>query len=111
MIFPTKFVCEDRNYSTYEKNVPAPLFRKSFNLNKRTHEAQLLICGLGFYELLCIKIYTGDEEITEERGSFECSNELVNKIYQMGRRSDVMCIQNGWRKTISGCHSCRSRLW
>ncbi len=51
MEFSTKFVCECREYSTYEKNVPAPLFRKSFVIDKKADEAEILICGLGFYEL------------------------------------------------------------
>ncbi|MDO4618077.1 MAG: family 78 glycoside hydrolase catalytic domain [Clostridia bacterium] len=50
MNFPNKFVCEDISYSTYEKNVPNPIFRKSFNANK-VDTAELLICGLGFYDL------------------------------------------------------------
>lgn len=51
MEFSKKFVCEDINYSTYEKNVPAPLFRKSFVLEKAPVSGEILICGLGFYEL------------------------------------------------------------
>ncbi len=51
MEFSTKFVSECNEYSTYEKNVPAPLFRKSFILDKKADEAQIIICGLGFYEL------------------------------------------------------------
>lgn len=51
MNFSKKFVCEDVAYSTYAKNVPAPLFRKSFNLSKSPDSAEILICGLGFYDL------------------------------------------------------------
>lgn len=49
--FSTKFVCEDTERSTYEKNIPAPLFRKSFVLDNDADSAEILICGLGFYTL------------------------------------------------------------
>ncbi len=51
MIFSKKFVCEDRCFNTYKKNVPAPLFRKSFNLNDNIKSGEILISGLGFYDL------------------------------------------------------------
>ncbi len=51
MNFPKKFVCEDTEYSNYEKYVPAPLFRKSFILNSNVNTAEMLICGLGYYDL------------------------------------------------------------
>lgn len=49
--FSKKFVCEDTEYSSYAKNIPAPLFRKSFVLNNDVNSAEILICGLGFYAL------------------------------------------------------------
>ncbi len=51
MDFSKKFVCECKEYSTYEKAVSAPLFRKSIKLEKTADSAQILICGLGFYDL------------------------------------------------------------
>ncbi len=51
MEFSKKFVCECTEYSTYAKNVPAPMFRKSFILKNAPDSAEILICGLGFYEL------------------------------------------------------------
>ncbi len=51
MEFSKKFVCECTEYSTYAKNIPAPLFRKSFVLGSAPDSAEILICGLGFYEL------------------------------------------------------------
>lgn len=51
MIFSKKFVCETAEYSTYETNVPAPLFRKSFVLDAVPETAEITICGLGFYDL------------------------------------------------------------
>lgn len=51
MEFSKNFVCEDIAYSNYIKNVPAPLFRKSFILDEVPESAEILICGLGFYDL------------------------------------------------------------
>ncbi len=51
MIYSNRFVSECNEYSTYEKNIPAPIFRKSFQLDKPADSAELLICGLGFYDL------------------------------------------------------------
>lgn len=34
-----------------DNHVPAPYFRKSFQLNFQPEQAELVICGLGFYEL------------------------------------------------------------
>lgn len=58
--FSDKFVCEDIRYSTYSENVPAPLFRKSFVVDGGVDEAEILICGLGFYEL-----FVNGEKITK----------------------------------------------
>ncbi len=51
MRYSKLFVCEDTAYSTYEKNVPAPIFRKKFNLYQLPTRAEIMICGLGFYDL------------------------------------------------------------
>lgn len=51
MEFSKKFVCEDTAYSSYAKNIPAPLFRKSFIPGGAASHAEILICGLGFYDL------------------------------------------------------------
>lgn len=46
-----RFVSECREYSTYEKHVNAPVFRKSFFLEGEEVRGEILICGLGFYDL------------------------------------------------------------
>lgn len=60
MEFSKKFVCECLEYSTYVKNVPAPYFRKSFDVDNTPDSAEILICGLGFYEL-----FVNGEKITK----------------------------------------------
>ncbi len=49
--FSTRFVSECREISTYLKHVRAPLFRKSFQVEGAGAEGEILLCGLGFYEL------------------------------------------------------------
>ncbi len=51
MVFSKKFVSECREHSTYLKHVAAPLFRKSFALSAAEAEGEVVICGLGFYDL------------------------------------------------------------
>lgn len=51
MEFPKRFVCECAAHSTYEKHIPAPLFRKSFFLPEGERGGEILITGLGFYDL------------------------------------------------------------
>lgn len=50
MDFPMYFIRRTEEYGTLEKNVPAPYFRKSFEINRKLKKASLLISGLGFYE-------------------------------------------------------------
>lgn len=50
-MFSTKFVSATRDYSTFEKMVPAPYLRKSFEIGALPAASSVTICGLGFYEL------------------------------------------------------------
>lgn len=60
MNFSTKFVSAGKEYSTYEKAVPSPYMRHTFNLNEKPENAKIVICGLGFYEL-----YVNGKNITK----------------------------------------------
>ena len=59
-MFSKKFISAEREYSTFEKHIPAPLFRKTFKLDEISQEAELSICGLGFYRL-----YINGKELTK----------------------------------------------
>jgi len=59
-MFSLKFISASREYSTFEKYVPAPYLRRSFTLEKKAEKANITICGLGFYEL-----YVNGERITK----------------------------------------------
>lgn len=45
------FIHAEATYSTIEKQVPAPYFRRIFRVEDEVKEAKIQICGLGFYEL------------------------------------------------------------
>lgn len=51
MFFPHRFFAAGTKFTTEERAVPAPLFRRRFTLEERPEAAEILICGLGFYEL------------------------------------------------------------
>ena len=51
MKFSKKFIKATDKFSTFEEFVPAPYFRKEFRLDFIPVEAEITICGLGFYEL------------------------------------------------------------
>lgn len=48
-----KFIGASHDFSDYGRHVPAPLLRRSFNLEAVPVAATLTLCGLGFYELYC----------------------------------------------------------
>ncbi len=51
MILSEKFICATERFSSFYEFVPAPYFRKSFNLNNDINMLEITICGLGFYRL------------------------------------------------------------
>lgn len=59
-MFSTNFISATKEYSTFEKHIPAPYMRKTFDADKKPVSAKITICGLGFYEL-----YFNGERITK----------------------------------------------
>lgn len=49
--FSNAFVCASRERATFKKHVPSPVFRRSFELAGKPEYAEILICGLGFYDI------------------------------------------------------------
>lgn len=45
-----KFIKATKEYATYERQIPAPLFRRAFEIST-VQNTELCICGLGFYRL------------------------------------------------------------
>lgn len=51
MQFPEDFICATKDFCDLNRPVPAPYFRKTFVLEDLIQDAQIIICGLGFYKL------------------------------------------------------------
>jgi alpha-L-rhamnosidase len=61
MHYPINFIAATKEYTTQDKHVNAPYFRRVFTF-KKGKEAKIRICGLGFYEL-----YINGENVTKGR--------------------------------------------
>ncbi len=59
MNYPNNFIKATEEYTTFEKYIPAPYFRKAFSVKENT-QAKVLITACGFYEL-----YLNGERITK----------------------------------------------
>lgn len=46
-----RFICRTEEFTTFDRHIPAPYFRKTFFLESVPQEAHVTVCGLGFYEL------------------------------------------------------------
>lgn len=51
MLLPREFVSRTVERTTFEQHIPAPIFRKQFELDALPEAADILISGLGFYDL------------------------------------------------------------
>ena len=51
MKFSDSFIKASDKFSDFDNFVPAPYFRKKFVLDFKPENANITICGLGFYEL------------------------------------------------------------
>ena len=51
MDFPLNFIKAGDKFTTIEEHVPAPLFRRTFTADREAASAELIITGLGYYEL------------------------------------------------------------
>lgn len=50
-MFSEKFICAGYDYTTYTFHVPAPYFRKAFEIDGEVKKSVITLTGLGFYEL------------------------------------------------------------
>ena len=60
MNYSLKFVCATAEYTTYQKHIPAPYIRKSFVLDQIPVSSEIVLSGLGFYDL-----YLNGKKITK----------------------------------------------
>lgn len=105
-MFPINFINAGSQYSTTEKHVPAPYFRRNFELQKEIKSAKILICGLGFCEL-----HVNGQNITKgylapyrsNHDHYIYYDEYDIKAYiHMGSNVAAMILGNGMQNAMGG---------
>lgn len=105
MKLPRNFICAGAAYSTPEKCVPAPFFRKSFELTDSAR-AELVICGLGFYELTvngirtddrCLAPYVSNPDHLIYYDSYD-----LTPFLRVGENVLGICLGNGFQNNPGG---------
>ena len=92
MYFSDKFICATQEYSSYDKFVPSPYFRKEFELCAVINALDITICGLGFYRL-----WINGKEITKGIIAPYVSNPDDIKYYD---RYDILNYVNEGKNVI-----------
>ncbi len=79
---------------------PAPLFRKTFTLEKPLRRARALICGLGYYELYLNGERVGDHVLDPAQTDYEqrafYTVHDVTHLLMPGRNAVGVMLGNGW---------------
>lgn len=105
-MFPSNFVCARHIYNTYEKNIPAPIFRKEFTVSSIPDKSLLTIGATGFYEL-----FLNGENITDGFLSPYITNSDDAVFYREydiaphlkpGKNVIVIFLGNGFANPMSG---------
>lgn len=106
MKYSTKFISATREHCELKKYVAAPYLRKSFELDFKPEKAEMLICGLGFYEL-----WLNGEHITKSFLAPYISNsddllyydryDLTEKL-KKGKNTLAFCLGNGNHNCLGG---------
>ena len=105
MKFPNSFICATEKFNTFEEHIPAPYFRKSFEFSGKADSAELIITGLGIYEL-----YLNGENITKgylapyrsnpQHIVYYDSYEVADKLLQ-GKNVIGIVLGNGFSSSLT----------
>ena len=60
MKFSDHFIAASRDFCTFERHVPAPCLRRTFELKSQPARAEITVCGMGFY-----RVWINGREITK----------------------------------------------
>ena len=105
-MFPSTFVSAGTQYCTYEKHVPAPLFKKEFLITDIEDDASVIIGSKGFYE-----IWLNGKNITDGYlAPFTCNTEKtvyyrnyrVAPYLNIGKNTLYVLLGNGFANPIGG---------
>lgn len=106
MKFSDIFIKANDNLCDFDNHVAAPYIRKTFELNFKPNEAEITICGLGFYEL-----YINGRNITKGELAPYISNPEQVRYYDNYEISDLLdsgenvigiLLGNGMRNAFGG---------
>lgn len=106
MLLSKKFIARSEEYNEFNKNVPAPAFRKSFDVTEKLDSAMLSVCGLGYY-----KFYINGKDITRGLLSSYTSNPnelLYYDVYDLkphlkkGKNVLAFVLGNGFLNQAGG---------
>jgi alpha-L-rhamnosidase len=84
----------------FYKKIPAPLFRKTFDLKKEVASARLYICGLGYYEIYLNGKKSNDLRL--EPGWTQFAKTVFYNVHDIteqlneGKNSIGIMLGNGW---------------
>jgi len=115
MDFPKRFIAAGTAYTTEERHVPAPYLRKSFALAQKPGKAELLVCGLGFYEL-----FVNGEKLTKGALAPYISNHddlIYYDQYDLsghlraGENVLGLCLGNGMQNAWAGWWGFHKARW
>ena len=104
MTFPTQFIKAGDEFTKPEKYIPAPLFRRSFSVDELPEKAELLITGIGIYE-----VYINGENITKGLLAPYRSNPLhyvyfdkydITQKLQKGNNTVGVILGNGFKNSV-----------
>ena len=101
-----RFIIANKELCDFENFVPAPYFRKSFQLDFEPQKAEITICGLGFYEC-----YINGTPITKGALAPYISNTDdvcyydnydITKLLKKGKNAIGVILGNGMRNAYGG---------
>jgi len=95
-----KWICAYNAGTDIETSIPAPLLRKSFQLDKKIRKARVYICGLGYYELYINGVKIGDDVLSPAFTKYD-STVLYNTYDVLdslapGENVVGVILGNGW---------------
>ena len=101
-----QFITASREMCGFDRHIPAPYIRKTFELEMEPEQAEITVCGLGFYEL-----YINGRNITKGPLAPYISNPDdvcyydrydLSGLLKKGRNAVGVILGNGFRNAFGG---------
>ena len=106
MKLSSSFICANHEIADFDHQLNAPMFRKTFELDSLPKNAELTICGLGFYELYIngINITKGPLSPYISNTDHVCYYDLydIKQYLEKGKNTIGVILGNGFRNCFGG---------